>query len=1302
MAIDFNVEPFYDDFNASNGAKEQNYVRILFRPGYAVQARELTQIQSIIQNQIKQFGDHIFKNGSPVFGGHITYDLNVPYIKLQTAYNGADVDVEDYENAVIRNVAGTSKARARVIATDDTQTYPTLMVKYLRGTRFIDNEVISNAESGGNEAKLLASSATGIGSVATIQPGVFYVDGYFVQVPQQSIVLDPYASTPSYKVGLEIVETIIDESADANLLDPAQQSFNYQAPGAHRYQFSLDLAKRALDSVDDTKFFELLRIENGVITKQVKYPIYSELEKTLARRTYDESGDYTVSPFKVAFEANTSTAAGNTDSFIAVVAPGKAYVKGFEYEAIGPQRLTIPKARTTQISTDYDLSLEYGNYLYANSILASNTSGFLNSANLPTLELHCVPKNSVNLTNAITYNATFMGSAKLKHITRNSGEEFIVYLSDMQLTSNTVTAGTTGANTLAINFPVNYANIANAYQNVSVRITSGASSGDVRRIVDYNSTTRVGVVDVPFTGLIGSGQTFSLLYSTRDIDSLIQANAAKTAFNVSMNVSNNSKDVTGRTIVYDSNRKTLLFKFPDVQIERGSIDNADYVTNRFFEAQSFNSSGVSTLTLTGNEVLDFGSDGSTISSTLLGQNFIFVIKTLGTATAYSGNSTPVANGQIFTPSSVTRTSSTGLSITSGINGSFTADIYVRVKMENSENSGNNVRSKTRVGNVANTTLLATDSYTPHTTVTGCTSVYIDSSNGRIWFTDPASTINKTSGGNTSLYIPDVYKLIKVYTSGNPAYMPNTTNAIDVTNNFMLDTGQTAEYYDHSKLVLKPGRTAPSGQTVVFVEYYQHATTTGYFSVDSYPETQYSNGQIGIFKSGDGVEYVLRDCIDFRPTRTLGTTANTFFGARIPLPYEPMELTYEYYLPRRDKIVLTSSKELKVVSGIPNKDPKYPPDQSDAMTLFTMDIPAYTSSHTHVTARALDHKRYTMRDIGKLEQRIRNVEYYSALTLAETKAKDSAILYEDNATQKEKYGIIVDNFTGFKVGDSTSGDFVCSIDGGKLKPYAKTTNINLVPQSKTYTKPDYPTMPKKVMWTIPGTEKIINAQTAATKNTAIIPPVLAGKFEGDVNLFPSTDHYYSVMLPPVLNSDTEIVPPPSIHYVPELIKCDPPVKFVEPPPVIDVYSPVLDTRVEPVLPPAVPVPAIVFEPVAPPAYLIPTQTVDPPTAYPQIVMDPVPYPDPATIGQVLVLPQPPAPVSPPTPPPIYIDGVGTISLIDFVPPPLDPIPADITGLAPIVSTVDTWYAAPVSTDPEISIGGGGMLRDLVYEDRIALH
>jgi len=52
QSLDFNVSPYYDDFEATNGAKEKNYHRILFRPGFPVQARELTQIQSILQEQV--------------------------------------------------------------------------------------------------------------------------------------------------------------------------------------------------------------------------------------------------------------------------------------------------------------------------------------------------------------------------------------------------------------------------------------------------------------------------------------------------------------------------------------------------------------------------------------------------------------------------------------------------------------------------------------------------------------------------------------------------------------------------------------------------------------------------------------------------------------------------------------------------------------------------------------------------------------------------------------------------------------------------------------------------------------------------------------------------------------------------------------------------------------------------------------------------------------------------------------------------------------------------------------------------
>ena len=41
-----NISPYYDDFDS-----EKNFYKVLFRPGYPVQARELTTLQSVLQNQ---------------------------------------------------------------------------------------------------------------------------------------------------------------------------------------------------------------------------------------------------------------------------------------------------------------------------------------------------------------------------------------------------------------------------------------------------------------------------------------------------------------------------------------------------------------------------------------------------------------------------------------------------------------------------------------------------------------------------------------------------------------------------------------------------------------------------------------------------------------------------------------------------------------------------------------------------------------------------------------------------------------------------------------------------------------------------------------------------------------------------------------------------------------------------------------------------------------------------------------------------------------------------------------------------
>ena len=102
-------------------------------------------------------------------------------------------------------------------------------------------------------------------------------------------------------------------------------------------------------------FFEIVRLVNGVKTKEVEYPIYSELEKTLARRTFDESGNYTVDPFVITLDEG-DTANGK---FSVILDPGKAYVSGYEFETIAPTTISVDRAREVSNVSDYDLPTNY-------------------------------------------------------------------------------------------------------------------------------------------------------------------------------------------------------------------------------------------------------------------------------------------------------------------------------------------------------------------------------------------------------------------------------------------------------------------------------------------------------------------------------------------------------------------------------------------------------------------------------------------------------------------------------------------------------------------------------------------------------------------------------------------------------------------------------------------------------------------------------------------------------------------------------------------------------------------------------
>ena len=383
-----NVSPYYDDFT-----ENKNFHRVLFRPGFSVQARELTQLQSILQNQVERFGRHMFKEGTVVIPGATGFTKEYYAVKLQSTISGADIS-EQLQDYVGKRITGrTSGVVAEVIqAVAANTTDPiTLYVKYVssgtdnvtavfqNGENIHANGTVGSFGSGIDSATLQATDATAIGSSANIEEGVYFIRGHFVRVAQQRLILDKYTNNPSYRVGLTVTESLETPEEDTSLLDNAQGSTNLNAKGAHRLKLTLTLAKLSLTSTDDSNFIELLRTDQGVLQEKARNTEYSVIGETLARRTYDESGDYAVRPFQLDIRETSNDGLNNgiydpgtitddqnaaSDNYLTIqVSPGKAYVRGYEVETIAPRYIDVLKPRTFENYNAAVTPVEVGNFV---------------------------------------------------------------------------------------------------------------------------------------------------------------------------------------------------------------------------------------------------------------------------------------------------------------------------------------------------------------------------------------------------------------------------------------------------------------------------------------------------------------------------------------------------------------------------------------------------------------------------------------------------------------------------------------------------------------------------------------------------------------------------------------------------------------------------------------------------------------------------------------------------------------------------------------------------------------------------
>lgn len=447
-----NVFPYFDDFD-----EDKNYYKVLFKPGYPIQARELSNVQSILQNQIEQFGNHVFKEGSVVIPGNISF-TRITGVEVQNTFNAIDIDqyINDAKLYGYVIVGRDTGLRAKVVKVLRKKDYPELnntlvYFQYLNtginnestfnpgeslyteseilpvlrrgvtsssvvnittentediyGDQGVQNSIVTTSRSSGNisgqyqyqnvsvadditirsgQDFLLVKNPV-VGSAAIISEGVYFIRGNFVNVNEELLIVDRFSFLANAKIGLSVTEQIITSDNDPTLFDNSRGFSNYAAPGADRLKITVRLASLDLDDDQTDNFVELTRVEEGNIVFLNRNPDYNELGNELARRTYDESGDYYITPFTLSIEESLNDLEGSRGVFkegevtreqntpkesmgVYKLSPGKAYVKGYEIERLSSTLIDFDKPRDTKTLLNQSIQYAPGTGLTLNRV----------------------------------------------------------------------------------------------------------------------------------------------------------------------------------------------------------------------------------------------------------------------------------------------------------------------------------------------------------------------------------------------------------------------------------------------------------------------------------------------------------------------------------------------------------------------------------------------------------------------------------------------------------------------------------------------------------------------------------------------------------------------------------------------------------------------------------------------------------------------------------------------------------------------------------------------------------------------
>jgi len=956
MAYSYNTDPYYDDFDEA-----KNFLRTLFNPGKAVQARELTQIQTVLQNQVAKFANHIFRNNTAIVGANVKINFARDFLILDAAdpdNPSINIDAANFLGKVI--TGETSGASATVTKVDSLNNI--IYFEYKGGT-FDDTtpEIIATNDTTPFRGTITAGSV-GQATFANAEPGIIYSNGHFVIVDEQEIIVESTGNTGSYHIGYDVTEDVVTASDDSSLYDPSQGSFNFNAPGADRYRIQMILKSYADADISSApkSFFAQVVTKNGKIIQDQDKPQYADILDLLARRTYDESGNYTVRDFPIRIETNGT----DTTKLDLTLEPGKAYVLGFEHEKISSSLVQTDKGRDFFHANQVTRYADYGPYIdIAENGAVDDISGLLDVSHHEEVTLYTDVGGSAGAGTQILDKSGNPVTFRIASIIRNTVGEMRVYLADAEGKTDYL---------------------------VSARSIEGSSTGSWANIETYSS-------GLPIVG---------------------------------------NKDKVG----------------PIIEIDDDSVAVKGVTTNQttFEVVRSYQGtvSGTPDVTFTADDT-----DSTFVPSSAGG--LIAVVKQDGTPIDLST--------LVYTTSAPSQSSNDTATISgSGLNGLTGQTVDVLLLVGRNNGSGN-PRTKTK----------------------------------------PSGTTTATADANGKITLAheDIVALTSVYEDPAGANTPVDLNIVT------LDNGQRDYYYGPGVVSnLKAGVTYQ-----INYDYYDHGvlTTGSYFSADSYPNYE----DIYTYTSENGlVEYNLRNCLDFR--RKLSDYVGA--GVDIVVPgTSAITLEYDYYVSRKDKVYIDAKGTFGVKKGIPSRIPEAPNTVKDTMTLYNLTIPPYTFKDSDVGISPVDNRRYTMRDIGELEQRISGLEYYTSLNALEKSADELTIL-DANGLAKYKHGIFVDDFSSWDGSQELHPEYRAALDMVQ-NTVRCPFNLDNVDFHRIYDA-DYPTNKNIQIHEHTATLKYTTTDFISqlkASSSINVNPYAVFTWVGEINLVPATDNWVDVATLPAI-------------------------------------------------------------------------------------------------------------------------------------------------------------------------------------------